>query len=121
MGVTDAQPKREIIRAARNRDQARTALQFDVGFLQGLPESEQELFSVRFGYKLEVEYKANRFIPRNIVDDIAHCSQSCASKTKGAQRKIMKPCEGARRVANLTTPAAPASGTAQRRAGIASI
>jgi phage terminase large subunit-like protein len=59
MGKWDAQPKREIILAARNRDQARTAFQFVVGFMQGLPEDEQELFQVRFGYKLEVEYTAN--------------------------------------------------------------
>lgn len=59
MGKWDNQPKREIIIAARNRDQARTAFQFVVGFVQGLPEDEQELFNVRFGYKLEVEYTAN--------------------------------------------------------------
>lgn len=59
MGIWDDQPKREIIIAARNRDQARTAFQFVVGFVQGLPEGEQELFKVRHGYKLEVEYTAN--------------------------------------------------------------
>lgn len=59
MGKWDPQPKREIILAARNRDQARTAFQFVVGFVQGLPEEEQELFSVRFGYRLEVEYQEN--------------------------------------------------------------
>jgi len=59
MGVWDAQPKREIIIAARNRDQAKTAFQFVVGFVQGLPEAEQELFKIRHGYKMEVEYLAN--------------------------------------------------------------
>jgi phage terminase large subunit-like protein len=59
MGVWDEQPKREIIIAARNRDQARTAFGFVVGFVQGLPEAEQELFTIRRGYKLEVEYSAN--------------------------------------------------------------
>ncbi len=59
MGVWDAQPKREILIAARNRDQARTAFQFVVGFVQGLPEGEQELFRLRHGYKMEVEYTAN--------------------------------------------------------------
>lgn len=59
MGVWDAQPKREVIIAARNRDQAKTAFQFVVGFIEGLPEAEQELFTVRRGYKLEVEYNAN--------------------------------------------------------------
>ncbi len=59
MGIWDDQPKREIILAARNRDQAKTAFQFVVGFVQGLPEDEQELFTIRHGYKLEVEYEAN--------------------------------------------------------------
>lgn len=59
MGVWDAQPKREILLAARNRDQAKTAFQFVTGFVQGLPEGEQELFSIRHGARLEVEYKAN--------------------------------------------------------------
>lgn len=59
MGVWDDQPKREVLLAARNRDQAKTAFQFVVGFVQGLPEEEQELFTIRHGYKLEVEYKAN--------------------------------------------------------------
>ncbi|SNR59143.1 terminase large subunit domain-containing protein [Paracoccus sediminis] len=59
MGVWDDQPKREIILAARNRDQAKTAFQFVVGFIEGLSEDEQELFIVRRGSKLEVEYSAN--------------------------------------------------------------
>lgn len=59
MGIWDAQPKREIILAARNRDQAKTAFGFVVGFVQGLPAGEQELFTIRHGYKLEVEYAAN--------------------------------------------------------------
>ncbi len=59
MGVWDTQPHREIILAARNRDQARTAFQFVVGFIEGLPDAEQDLFAIRRGAKLEVEYKAN--------------------------------------------------------------
>ena len=59
MGIWDAQPKREIIIAARNRDQAKTAFQFVAGFIEGLPEAEQELFTIRRGYKLEIEYSAN--------------------------------------------------------------
>ncbi len=59
MGVWDAQPKREIIIAARNRDQAKTAFGFVCGFIEGLPEAEQELFTIRRGYKLEAEYSAN--------------------------------------------------------------
>ena len=59
MGVWDAQPKREIILAARNRDQAKTAFQFVTGFVDGLPDAEQELFIIRRGSKLEVEYTEN--------------------------------------------------------------
>lgn len=56
VGVMDPQPKREIIMAARNRDQARIAFGFLVGFLESLPEDEQEQFTIRRGSRLEVEY-----------------------------------------------------------------
>lgn len=59
MGVLTDQPKREVILAARNRDQAKIAFQFIVGFVEGLPEDEQELFTIRRGSKLEVEYSGN--------------------------------------------------------------
>ncbi len=49
------QPKREVIVAARNRDQARTAFNFVLGFIQGLPPADQSLFTIRRGSKLEVE------------------------------------------------------------------
>lgn len=53
------QPKREIIFAARNRDQAKTAFQFLVGYIQGLPDVDQALFTIRRGSKLEVEFEGN--------------------------------------------------------------
>lgn len=56
MGEWDDQPAREIILAARNRDQAKTAFGFIVGFVKGLPEEEQEKFIIRRGSRLEVEY-----------------------------------------------------------------
>lgn len=59
IGAWDAQPKREILFAARNRDQAKTAFNFLVGFIEGLPEGEQELFTIRRGSRLEVEYEGN--------------------------------------------------------------
>lgn len=59
MGIWDDQPKREIILCARNRDQAKTAFGFIVGFIEGLPEAEQELFTIRRGSRLEVEYGEN--------------------------------------------------------------
>lgn len=58
-GEWDSQPKREIILAARNRDQAKTAFNFLVGFIDGLPDEEQELFTIRRGSRLEVEYSGN--------------------------------------------------------------
>jgi len=58
-GAWDDQPKREILFAARNRDQAKTAFQFLVGFIEGLPEDQQELFTIRRGAKLEVEFDGN--------------------------------------------------------------
>ena len=54
-GVWDGQPRREILFAARNRDQAKTAFQFLVGFIEGLPGDEREQFLIRRGSKLEVE------------------------------------------------------------------
>jgi phage terminase large subunit-like protein len=53
------QPKREIILAARNRDQAKTAFQFLVGYIQGFSEADQSLFTIRRGSKLEVEFEGN--------------------------------------------------------------
>lgn len=53
------QPKREIILAARNRDQARTAFNFLLGYIQGLPEEDQAQFIIRRGSKLEVEFEGN--------------------------------------------------------------
>lgn len=51
MGEIAPQPKREIIFAARNRDQAKVAF----GFLEGLPEEDRKQFTIRRGSKLEVE------------------------------------------------------------------
>jgi phage terminase large subunit-like protein len=58
-GVVDKQPKREIIFAARNRDQARIAFTFLVGFVESLPKREREKFIIRRGQRLEVEYSGN--------------------------------------------------------------
>lgn len=53
------QPKREVIFAARNRDQARIAFNFLLGYIQALPEADQALFTIRRGSKLEVEFEGN--------------------------------------------------------------
>lgn len=59
MGEIAPQPKREILFAARNRDQAKIAFQFLVGFIEGLPEEERGRFSIRRGQRLEVETSMN--------------------------------------------------------------
>jgi phage terminase large subunit-like protein len=59
MGEIADQPKREIIFAARNRDQAKTAFGFLVGFIEGLPDDQREQFTIRRGSRLEVETEAN--------------------------------------------------------------
>lgn len=59
MGEWDRQPKREILFAARNRDQAKTAFNFLVGFIESLPKAKRELFTIRRGSRLEVEYSGN--------------------------------------------------------------
>jgi len=59
MGVWDKQPKREILMAARNRDQAKTAFNFLVGFVESLPKAKREQFVIRRGSRLEVEFTGN--------------------------------------------------------------
>ncbi|MDF3608330.1 terminase large subunit [Paracoccus sp. DMF-8] len=53
------QPKREVILAARNRDQARIAFNFVLGYITGLPEADQAHFIIRRGSKLEIEFEGN--------------------------------------------------------------
>lgn len=54
MGEIAPQPKREIIFAARNRDQAKIAFGFLVGFIEGLSEDEQEQFTIRRGSRVRI-------------------------------------------------------------------
>lgn len=56
-GEWDEQPRREVVIAARTRDQARIAFDFCVGFIRGLPEDEQARFTIRRSPKLEIEYE----------------------------------------------------------------
>ncbi|MFI0843523.1 terminase large subunit domain-containing protein [Mesorhizobium sp. IMUNJ 23232] len=58
-GEWDRQPKREVLLAARNRDQAKTAFNFLVGFIESLPRSKRAKFIIRRGSRLEVEYSGN--------------------------------------------------------------
>lgn len=56
MGEWDRQPRREILIAARTRDQARIAFDFVVGFIRSLPEDDQEQFTIRRSPRLEIEF-----------------------------------------------------------------
>src|SRR6056297_1125353 len=56
MGKWDRQPRREIVIAARTRDQGRIAFDFVVGFIRSLPEDEQAAFTIRRSPRLEIEF-----------------------------------------------------------------
>lgn len=56
IGEIDNQPKREILIAARTRDQAKIAYQFAAGFAESLPEEIQEQLIYRRSPRLEIEY-----------------------------------------------------------------
>jgi len=89
MGVIECQPKREILFAARNRDQSRAAFGFLVGFIEGLPEEEQELFTIRRGSRLEVEYSGNggglaRCIPADGKSILGGASTLCIMDERAA-------------------------------------
>lgn len=56
MGIWDDQPAREIVIAARTRDQGRICWSFCRDFISTLPEEEQALFTVRQNPRLEIEY-----------------------------------------------------------------
>lgn len=57
MGVWDKQPRREILLAARSRDQAAIAWNFVAGFAQSLPEEERAKLQFRRAPRLEIEYR----------------------------------------------------------------
>lgn len=59
MGEWDRQPTREILLAARNRDQAKTAFNFLAGFVASLPRTKRAKFIIRRGSRLEVEFTGN--------------------------------------------------------------
>src|SRR6056297_3210221 len=55
-GEWDRQPRREILIAARTRDQARIAFDFKVSFIRSLPEDEPAAFTIRRSPRLEIEH-----------------------------------------------------------------
>jgi phage terminase large subunit-like protein len=59
LGEWDRQPRREILIAARTRDQARIAWDFVAGFARSLPEHEQKALTFRRSPRLEIEYEGD--------------------------------------------------------------
>lgn len=57
LGEWDDQPRREIVIAARTRDQARIAWEFVAGFARHLPEDVQKRLTFRRSPRLEIEYE----------------------------------------------------------------
>lgn len=56
MGEWDRQPRREIVIAARTRDQASVVMQYARGFLAGMDEDIQQQFTYRQNPRLELEF-----------------------------------------------------------------
>lgn len=56
LGITDDQPRRDIIIAAKTRDQARTCWQFAASFCLSLPDEYQAQLTFRRSPRLEIEY-----------------------------------------------------------------
>jgi len=57
LGKWEAQLRREIIIAARTRDQGRIAFDFVVGFIRTLPDEVQKQFTIRRSPRLEIEFE----------------------------------------------------------------
>jgi phage terminase large subunit-like protein len=68
LGVTDMQPRREVIIAARTRDQAKIAWQFMAGLARSLPEEDQAALKFRRSPVLEIEYR-DEHVARCIAAD----------------------------------------------------
>ncbi|WP_417210000.1 terminase large subunit domain-containing protein [Antarctobacter sp.] len=59
LGIWDHQPRREIIAAARTRDQGRIIWDFVAGFCQSLPKDIQSQLIFRRQPRLEIEYEGD--------------------------------------------------------------
>jgi len=59
LGEWDRQPRREVLVAARTRDQAGIILDYCRGFLAGLSEDVQDAITYRRNPRLELEYEAD--------------------------------------------------------------
>lgn len=59
LGQWDGQPRREIVLAARTRDQARVAWDFAAGFARSLPDEIQAQLKFRRSPRLEIEFEGD--------------------------------------------------------------
>ena len=59
LGVWDRQPRREVLIAARTRDQGKTAYDFVMGFCEYLPLEIQRRLTFRRAPRLEIEYEGD--------------------------------------------------------------
>lgn len=59
LGVWDTQPRRDVILAARTRDQARTAWNFAAAFCHSLPDEIQAQLKFRRSPRLEIEFEGD--------------------------------------------------------------
>lgn len=59
LGEWDRQPRREILIAARTRDQARVAFDFVTGFARSLPDELQAALRIRRSPRLEIEFEGD--------------------------------------------------------------
>ena len=59
LGEWDKQPRREILIAARTRDQARVAFDFVTGFARSLPDELQAQLRIRRSPRLEIEFEGD--------------------------------------------------------------
>ncbi len=59
LGKWDNQPRREILIAARTRDQARIGYEFAAGFARSLPDDIQKQLTFRRSPRLEIEFEGD--------------------------------------------------------------
>jgi phage terminase large subunit-like protein len=62
LGIWDDQPRREILIAARTRDQGRIAFDFVAGFAKSLPDDVQGRLTFRKVPRLEIEYSEEHLL-----------------------------------------------------------
>lgn len=59
MGISDSQPRRSVVMAARVKEQARIAWEYTQALVQLMPDEEQAKFTFRQAPRLEISYSGN--------------------------------------------------------------